>query len=133
MTLKELNDNFMYVSDVIKHKRIEHWSVMKPDEFGVYMGDCEDYAITVKHKVRVERNHTLHKWDYYWCRLSGVGHCVLSDGAYVIDNNIKQVIPKSQYFRIFDVTEFRKFTWFELFGKWVTSRIVNPILKLIKV
>lgn len=131
ITLKELNERFIYKSDKDNYGVTEHW--VKGETSGndkMYM-DCEDYALTIKSKV-ISDEYDFSKWDLYWCRLDGEGHCALSNGYLVIDNNIKKVITLDKYFQIFKITEFRKFTYFELFGKYIVTYLFNPIIRLIK-
>lgn len=131
ITLDELNKRFVYIADKEQYGVTEEWREGKIAEDGKMYMDCEDYALTLKSKV-ISDEYDFSKWDLYWCRLDGEGHCALSNGYLVIDNNIKKVITLDKYFQIFKVTEFRKFTYFELFGKYVLTYLFNPIIRLIK-
>lgn len=117
MTLKELNSKYVYVTDTNKYGRIEHWTEMTLNEDGHYYGDCEDYSITVKCNIE-----GFQDWDYYWCRLNGGGHCVLSNGTEVIDNNVRKVVKLEEYIKMFTVTEWRKFTKVELAAKFAWAK-----------
>lgn len=114
MTLKELNDNYIYQRD----KNLDSWQEMKPNKDGKYIGDCEDYCITLKNNV-LEFND----WHYYYCKLNGIGHCVLYKNCDIIDCNIKFVVNLEQYCKIYKVTDFRKYNWFVLKAKILFSNI----------
>lgn len=131
MTLEELNRRFEYKTDKEQYGVLEDWK--KLEEIGdKLVGDCESYAITVKREVDDEE-YDFSSWDLYWCRLNGSGHCVLSNGYLVIDNNVKNVVTVDKYMGMdWIITEFRKFTKFEVFGKYVLRFVINPITRLLK-
>lgn len=132
MTLGELNSNFLYVTDKDMYGVNEDWSKLALGSDGKYRGDCESYAMTVKEEVKVYNEHDFRDWDYYWCRINGVGHCVLCNGSSVIDNNVKRVVSLEYYSTVFTVTEFKKFTWFQRAVKMYLTYVANPLLKLFK-
>ena len=73
MTLEHLNKNYIYKTDQNQFGRVEHWQVMKPNEKGQFVGDCEDYCLTLKKLIPQFKD-----WDLYFCKLSnGGGHCIL--------------------------------------------------------
>lgn len=75
MTLEEFNSKYEYTSD----GRLDNWQVMELVD-GKYVGDCEDYALTVKAKVEGFQDLEL-----YHCKYNGVGHCVGKLGDEWID------------------------------------------------
>lgn len=118
MTLKKLNDNYVYQGD----KNLDNWQEMKPNKYGKYIGDCEDYCITLKNNVS-----EFSDWDYYYCKLSGDGHCILHKEGYVIDCNVKKVVSLEQYNRMFTVTELKKYHLFVIWSKIVFAKVYTWI------
>lgn len=120
MTLDEFNKLYRYKSDASVHGRIEHWTIIEPDDGGLYKGDCEDYCMTLKDKVNGFENG-----DYYFCKLDGVGHCVLVLDDKIIDCNVKKLITYDSYNSLFNVTDFKRINLFTYFVKITQSRINN--------
>ena len=125
MTLKQLNKNYIYRTDKEQYGVDEYWEEMKPSKEGKYIGDCESYAITVRRNIEGFEN-----WDYYWCTLSGNGHCMLSDGKFMIDNNTKEVWTIDKYTSTFIVDELRPFRWYELAIKFIQAKLLSIWFKL---
>ena len=115
MTLRDLNNNYIYQGD----KSLDSWQEMKQDKNGKYVGDCEDYCITVKKNIPEFKD-----WDYYYCKLNGVGHCLLYKRGEIIDCNTKRIMSFDQYNLIYRVTNLRKYNWFEIFSKMLISKII---------
>ena len=118
MTLKELNDNYIYQGD----KNLDRWQEMKPNKEGKYIGDCEDYCITLKNNVAEFKD-----WDYYYCKVSGEGHCVLYKDGDVIDCNHKRIVTLEQYMSNDKITDFRKYRLFTVISKIVIGKVLTWI------
>lgn len=131
MKLEELNKRFVYKSDKEQYKVLEEWRIGNISENGKMYMDCEDYALTVKKKVTHDIYNFKH-WDLYYCLLNNQGHCVLSNGSYVIDNNCKRVMRLEDWDLQYNIKNFRKFTKFEIFGKYVLTYLVNPLIRFFK-
>ena len=99
--LKEVNDwgnKHPYVEDQLNWGMTDYWET--PFEFMEINGDCEDYAITKYYSLRAlgvsaERMRIIIVQDF---NLGGVIHAVLGvydndDTLYILDNQIKQVMP----------------------------------------
>ena len=118
MNLQEFNKNYIYISDTIKFKRVEHWTVIKPDADGKYRGDCEDYVLTLKAKV-----DGFSDIDLYYCKIFGNGHCVGIRDGMIIDCNAQMWIDINEYTRLYKMTDFRKYNWFVLLFKKLQAKI----------
>jgi predicted transglutaminase-like cysteine proteinase len=125
MTLEELNSRFEYKLDSEQFGFNEVWLGLQ-DVDGKLVGDCEDYAISVKNEVPGFKN-----WNYYWCRMNGEGHCILSNGVDMIDNNVKQVTSLDEYKKMYEVTELRAFKWYELVWKFSSTKVLSVWLKIL--
>lgn len=112
MTLQELNLNYVYKAD----KRFDTWQEMQPNADGKYMGDCEDYAITLKKRIPEFKN-----WDYYYCKLNGIGHCILSNGVLIIDCNSKATILKDKFMERYKIKNLKKYNKLQVLCKIVFS------------
>ena len=127
MTLSELNNRFLYVTDKELYGVSEYWSELE-DVDNKLIGDCESYAITCKKHIEDFRD-----WNYHWCKLNGTGHCILvsPDGEYMIDNNVKCITPLDSYINNFGftVTELRAYTDLELWWKFTCAKILRVWFK----
>jgi predicted transglutaminase-like cysteine proteinase len=119
MTLNELNSRFVYKLDSEQFGFNEVWLGLQ-DVNGKLVGDCEDYAISVKNKVSGFKN-----WNYYWCKLNGEGHCILSNGVDMIDNNVQRMTSLDNYKKMYEVTELRPYRWYELVWKFSSAKVLN--------
>ena len=124
MTLIELNGKFVYKSDKEQYGVNEYWSELEEVD-GLLVGDCESYSITVKRNI-----NGFSDWDYYYCKLNGNGHCVLSNGKQIIDNNCKRVIPIDEYMKMFKVEGFRKYNKLEVFIKFYHAFLLKLWFKI---
>ena len=106
MTLQEFNRKFIYKTDTDQYGRIEHWTVMEPDSKGYYIGDCEDYALTVQ-KLIPEYSD----WDLWFCYTNGVGHCVLRKDNIILCNQCKVQTSLEIYEKLFNAEMKFKFYW----------------------
>lgn len=128
MTLEDFNKNYIYVSDIVNHKRVEHWTVISPDPDGKYRGDCEDYLLTLIDKV-----DGFHRLELWYCKLNGEGHCIgRLPGPYCptrgiygmwIDCNTKKLVRSLP----FNFTEKRKFSWFKVFVKRLSAYFLRSM------
>lgn len=112
MTLENLNKNYIYKTDQSQFGRVEHWQVMKPNEKGQYIGDCEDYCLTLQ-----KLTPQFKDWQLHYCKLNGNGHCILYKNGDVIDCNTQKIVSFEQYCKMYKVTEFKKYNWFVVFSK----------------
>lgn len=117
MTLSEVNSKYRYLSDDVKYNtKFDVWEI--PEEVdGVIESDCESYARLLKSKVGMFKD-----WDYWYCKLNGIGHCVLIKNNDVIDCNVREVLTLDQYCKMFTVTELSKYSTFEVISKILFSK-----------
>lgn len=115
MTLEKVNKLFAYKSD----KSLDSWTGLQSVD-GRLVGDCEDYCITLKREVEYFKN-----WDYYYCKVNGNGHCILSNGIDMIDCNIKQVTLLEHYKQRPSVSNVYKFNWFVVFSKLAVGKLIR--------
>ena len=64
-----VNKDFVYTSD-----KGESWNILKPDSSGKLRGDCEDYSLTVLH--RIAGGSSFKFWFYLLTFQAVVWHCV---------------------------------------------------------
>lgn len=112
MTLEEVNSKYHYKSDKEKYgTSLDVWEI--PEEIdGVIESDCESYCRLLKAKVEWFKD-----WDYWYCKLEGVGHCVLMKDGQVIDCNVQDVISLDRYCMMYRVEGFKKYGWFQVGAK----------------
>jgi predicted transglutaminase-like cysteine proteinase len=80
---KQLERHWLYVTDYKQYGTLDLWSDRKPDENGIYTGDCEDFALTLVRKV-IEAGIPPNQCGIALCWLSAekkLYHCV----AYVTE------------------------------------------------
>lgn len=116
MTLEEFNSRYIYKSDKDKFNFFEVWEIPKLEKDGFCYGDCESYARFLKENIG-----QFEDWDYYYCKLNGVGHCVLSNGALVIDCNSRQTMLKDKFIEKYKITNLKKYNLFVVFSKIIFS------------
>lgn len=105
--------NYKYKTDKEKfNTSLDIWEIIEPNEEGIYEGDCESYCRTLKHLDKQFKD-----WNYHYCKLNGVGHCVLFKNGDVIDCNTQKIVSYSEYCRRYKVTEFKKYNLFVVFSK----------------
>lgn len=125
MTLEHLNKNYIYKTDQNQFGRVEYWQVMKPNEKGQYIGDCEDYCLTLQKLIPQFKD-----WDLYFCKINGNGHCILYKNDDIIDCNTQKIVSFEQYCKMYKVTEFKKYNWFVVFSKILFSKAYGWIHSL---
>ena len=117
MNLKQFNNKYIYQSDKEKfNTSLDVWEIIKPIN-GVYYGDCESYCRTLKHLDKQFRD-----WNYYYCKLNGIGHCILYKNGDIIDCNTQKIVSFENYCKMYKVTEFKKYNWFVVFSKILFSK-----------
>ena len=114
MTLDDFNHKYKYMSDKEKYNTtLDVWEIPKPSEDGYIYSDCESYCRFLKNNIE-----KFKEWDYYYCKLNGTnGHCVLSNGAVIIDCNERKTILKDKFIEKYKVTDFKKYSKFVVFSK----------------
>ena len=101
MTLTNFNNSYSYKYDP---KGRDMWRVLKPNELGMYRGDCEDYSLSVLYYIICQGS-----WFRFWWMLltfqvqlryvttkSGGGHAVLRYKNQYIDNWTKAWVSKEE-------------------------------------
>lgn len=127
MTLKEFNSKYKYQSDKEKFGFFEVWEIPELQEDGFYYGDCESYCRFLKANISEFKD-----FEYYYCKLNGVGHCVLRSCDSIIDCNTKKEISIELFMQRYSISEFKKYNKFTIFCKCLFATIFIPINKLIK-
>ena len=123
MILQDFNKQYKYKTDKEKFGFFEVWDIPKLQDDGFYYGDCEDYAIFLKHNIKQFEN-----WDYFYCTLDGSGHCVLMKNNSIIDCNCQTIMLFDKYSEIYNVSDFQEYSRFAIASKF----ILGKILKIIK-
>lgn len=124
MTLQEFNKMYKYQSDIDKYGFSEVWEIPRVSDDGFVYADCESYARYLKNRIPEFKD-----WNYYYCKLDGVGHCVLVKDNDVIDCNIKRVVSLEQYYRMFTITGLVKYNMFVLASKVIVGNVLRLISK----
>ena len=117
MTLEEFNSKYSYQSDIEKYGFLDVWEIIELDLEGMYKGDCESYARTLKNLIPEFKD-----WKYYYCKLYGEGHCLLYKDGDVIDCNVKHVVSFDEYCRMYKVTEFKPYSAFQVACKIIFAK-----------
>lgn len=121
MTLQEFNSKYKYQTDKERfNTSLDIWELPK-DNDNIY-GDCESYARFLRNNIS-----EFEDWNYYYCKLNGNGHCVLYKDGYVIDCNIRQVVTYEKYCSIFNITNFKKYSWFVVASKIMFAKVYTWI------
>ena len=122
MTLQEFNKIYKYQSDIEKYGFSEVWEIPQVSDDGFVYADCESYARYLKNNISEFKD-----WDYYYCKVSGEGHCVLYKDGEVIDCVHKRVITLEQYMANGKVKDFRKYGRFTVISKIVVGKVLTWI------
>lgn len=106
MTLEEFNKKYIYKSDKEKYNTslFDIWEIPK-EVNGKIEADCESYCRFIK--VNIE---WFKDWEYWYCKLDGIGHCVLIKGGMIIDCNIRDVVSLDSYCKMYRVEGFKKYS-----------------------
>ena len=118
MTLKELNDNFIYTPD-----KQEDWSIPSLVD-GKYKDDCDGYMLAIYYKVDDFKDRTKLVW---FCTAWGVGHVVTEIDGMIIDNNTKRLVHKNT---LPHYTDWRRVYPVEIWFKMAMSKV--GLYKLIR-
>lgn len=115
MKLQDFNSKYEYKCDIEKWGVIDTWNILEPNEDGKYLGDCEDYALTLKYRVEGFSDLAL-----YYCKYDGTGHCLGKLGEQWIDNIQMKLVDKlpKQY------TEIKKYNLFVVWSKLIVGKIM---------
>lgn len=118
-TLDQFNSKYKYKSDLEKHNTslFDIWEIPKLEN-GFYYADCESYCRFLKENIE-----EFEDWDYYYCKLNGVGHCVLSNGAMIIDCNSQETMLKDKFMQRYNITELKKYSKFVIFCKYLFAKV----------
>lgn len=125
MTLEQFNKQYKYKTDKDKFGFFEVWDIPELQDDGFYYGDCEDYAIFLKHNIEQFEN-----WSYYYCTLDGVGHCVLIKGNSIIDCNCQSIMLLDRYKEMYNIDNLKQYGIFTIFSKFVFGKLNNVIIKI---
>lgn len=125
MTLQGFNSKYLYQSDRDKFNATDVWEVIKPNESGIYIGDCESYCLTLRKLIPEFKDY-----DLYYCKINGNGHCILYSNAMVIDCNIKRVVPLIEYCKYYNVTELTPYSKFVIYSKLIYTAWIKLYKKL---
>lgn len=120
MILENFNKQYKYKSDKDKFGFFEVWDIPKLQDNGFYYGDCEDYAIFLKHNILQFEN-----WDYYYCTLDNQGHCVLMKDGFIIDCNSQKVMSLNEYKKLYNVSNLKKIGLFTVFSKFLFGKLFS--------
>ena len=119
MNLIKFNSICKYQSDKEKYDTsLDIWENPKPDADGFIRCDCESYC-----EYLLQNIDEFKSWERYYCKLNGVGHCVLFKNGDIIDCNIRHVVSFENYYKIYKVTDLKKYSWFTIFSKKLISKI----------
>lgn len=124
MTLEEFNSKYVYKTDKDKFGFIEVWEIPELQD-GKYYGDCESYCLFLKNKIEKFQN-----WELHYCKLNGNGHCVLSNGALIIDCNSRKTMLKDKFIEKYNIIELKKYNKFTIFSKYIFTSIFLFLRKL---
>ena len=117
MTLKEFNNKYVYKTDKERfNTSLDIWEL--PKNSNIIRADCESYCRFIKNNI-----DGFSDWDYCYCKLNGIGHCVLYKNGDAIDCNTQSVVTFENYCKIYKVTEFKKYNWFVVFSKILFSNM----------
>lgn len=118
MTLEEFNSKYKYQSDKEKFRFLEVWEIPKLQENGLYYGDCESYCLFLKSNIK-----QFEDWDLYYCKLNGIGHCILSNGIMIIDCNSQKTMLKDKFMQKYNIIKFKKYNKFVIFCKYLFAKV----------
>lgn len=128
ITLEQFNKQYKYKSDLEKYNTslFDVWEIPKLEN-GFYYGDCESYCRFLKENIE-----EFEDWDYYYCKLNGVGHCILIYKGKIIDCNVQKVISLESYSMMYNITDLKKYGVFMVLFKILFSMVYVPYKELIK-
>lgn len=118
MTLTEFNSKYKYKSDLEKYGKQDIWEIPILESDGFYYGDCESYCLFLKNNIE-----KFEEWDLYFCKINGIGHCILVNNNNIIDCNSKEIMLKDKYIEKYKITELKKYSKFIIFSKYVYAKL----------
>lgn len=121
MTLQEFNENYEYQSDTQKFGRKEVWEIIRPVD-GRYYGDCESYCLTVNKLVPGFEDAELH-----YCKINGVGHCVMVSNGMVLDCNNKKWQSLNYYTTKYKMTELSKYCTIGIVYRLLVTKLLGYV------
>lgn len=118
MMLEQFNKKYRYKSDKQKFGFFEVWEIPTLQDDGFYYGDCESYCLFLKNNIEQFEN-----WDLYYCKLNGIGHCILSNGAMIIDCNSQQTMLKDKFMQKYNITQLKQYNRLTIFCKYLFAKV----------
>ena len=117
MTLKEFNKKYKYQSDKERfNTSLDIWELSKDED--IIRADCESYCRFLKNNI-----DEFSDWDYYYCKLSGNGHCVLIKDKDIIDCNSRSIMSITEYSLRYNILDFKKYNWFVVASKIAFAKV----------
>ena len=117
MTLEQFNKKYKYQSDKERfNTSLDIWEL--PKDSDIIRADCESYCRFLKNNI-----DGFSDWDYYYCKVSGYGHCVLSNEAMIIDCNSQETMLKDKFMQRYNITELKKYSKFVIFSKYLFAKV----------
>lgn len=113
MTLKALNDNFIYTPD-----KQEDWTIPSLVD-GKYRDDCDGYMLAVYYAVDDFQNKDKKVW---FCNAYGGGHVVTEIDGLFIDNNTRKLVDL-KILEMAGYSNFRRVYPVEIWFKMFVSKI----------
>ena len=117
MILEEFNSKYKYQSDKEKFGFIEVWEIPELQEDGFYYGDCESYCRFLKNNIPEFKD-----WEYYYCKLNGVGHCILHKNGDIIDCNTRAVLSCESFYKTYKISDMKKYNKVLIWNKIIFSK-----------
>ena len=118
MTLQQFNKNYIYTAD----GALDSWTVIKPVN-GKYLGDCEDYCLTLQAKVDGYKDIEL-----YYCHYNGQGHCIGNINGKWIDCILQREVETLPPL----YTDVRKYWLIEIWSKRLYGKVFRWLNKYLK-
>lgn len=117
ITLEQFNKQYKYKSDLEKYgtSLFDVWEIPKIEN-GFYYGDCESYCRFLKENIE-----EFEDWDYYYCKLNSIGHCVLMYKGKIIDCHIQKVVSLETYKMMYNINNLKKYGVFVVLSKILVS------------
>ena len=103
ISLHDYNRRFRYTDDLTVHNKKDKWVVMDPGVDNLFRGDCEDYVLTLRAKVR-----GFGKTKIYYCYTDGRAHMVGSVNGKLIDSSSRKLVNSERFIRKFRITNLTK-------------------------
>lgn len=127
--LDYLNKHFIYTRD----EGIDSWNLMRENQQGKLLGDCEDYALWVAYHLLSDKSWMKLFWNiltrkiklhFVRVRHYNEGHAVLEHDGMFIDNNVRKWV------KVGDMTVVYNFKWRMPLPFVLTKLVIGKIVKL---